>query len=350
MSSVLTEILDPLKTAPPEISDEYAKEVAWRYYGLRGNVSHLTSERDQNFHLRTFDGHEYVLKLANPAESHDVGIFQNLALMHIAEAAPHLPVPRVVKNLDGDHSFVLPVNDRQILVRLLTFLTGEQIYQAPRSAAQRYNIGRMSASLSHALHDFSHPAANHRILWDIQHARHLRKLLQHMTNDRDQNLATRFLDRFERHALPHLLRQRSQVVHNDLNPHNLLVQPDNPDIVAGILDFGDMVYTPLINDVAVTASYLVSTTGNPMEPVVDMLAGYQSVMPLYQDELILLPDLIATRYVMNVAITGWRAARYPENRDYILRNNRAAWMGLQSFETWGREDMQSFLLNAAAST
>lgn len=345
MSTVLEEILEPLKTAPPAASLEQAEEIARYYYGLEGKVSRLTSERDQNFYLQTNDGREFVLKLANPAESHDVAIFQNLALMHIAKVSPDLPVPRVISNLGGEHSFVLSVDGDAVLVRLLTFLSGDQLYRAPRSRAQRYNIGYMSASISRALHDFHHPAAGHRILWDIQNACSLSKLLSHLPDIDSRQLAASFLHRFEHHVLPFLPGLRTQVVHNDLNPHNLLVHPQNPDVVAGILDFGDMVCTQLINDVAVTSSYLLSTTSSPLEPVVDMLAGYQSVLALTRDELMLLPDLIATRYVMNVCITGWRAARYPENRDYILRNNRAAWAGLHCLNACKREDLQSYLLN-----
>ena len=31
------------------------------------------------------------------------------------------------------------------------------------------------------------------------------------------------------------------------------------------------------------------------------------------------------RLAMVVAIGGWRAARYPDNADYILRNNALSW-------------------------
>ena len=46
------------------------------------------------------------------------------------------------------------------------------------------------------------------------------------------------------------------------------------------------------------------------------------MLPLQAAELDILFDLIATRMVLTVAITGWRAARYPENAAYILRNNQ----------------------------
>src|SRR5690606_34005145 len=118
---------------------------------------------------------------------------------------------------------------------------------------QRFNIGRMSARLAWALRDFSHPAADHQTLWDIRNAGMLRDLMAHIPDPSNRALAERFLDRYDSevsHALPAM---RSQVVHNDFNPHNLLVQAAAAESIAGILDFGDMVYTALINDVAVTA-------------------------------------------------------------------------------------------------
>ena len=64
------------------------------------------------------------------------------------------------------------------------------------------------------------------------------------------------LDRFDSIA-PQFPDWRWQVVHNDLNPHNVLCAPDAPDRIAGVLDFGDMVRTPLVCDLAVAAAYRI---------------------------------------------------------------------------------------------
>jgi hypothetical protein len=53
-------------------------------------------------------------------------------------------------------------------------------------------------------------------------------------------------------------------------------------------------------------------------------------------------DLIAVRQVVSVAIGTWRAQRYPDNRDYILRNSQAAWRGMERFATLDRADAQSY--------
>jgi hypothetical protein len=40
---------------------------------------------------------------------------------------------------------------------------------------------------------------------------------------------------------------------------------------------------------------------------------------------------------MTIVISSWRAARYPANRNYILRNNAAAWARLRRMATLSRD-------------
>jgi hydroxylysine kinase len=170
----------------------------------------------------------------------------------------------------------------------------------------------------------------------------VRGLLDHIPDPQQRGLARRFLDSFERHAQPVLNQLRAQVIHNDLNPHNVLVCAQNPDRIAGIIDFGDMVQAPLVNDLAVAAAYHPTQAGHALAAMADLVAGYDAEQPLEDEELALLYDLIAARMVVSVAISGWRAARHPENRDYILRNNRLAWIGLQSLASISRAQAQDF--------
>ena len=94
--------------------------------------------------------------------------------------------------------------------------------------------------------------------------------------------------------------------------------------IAGIIDFGDLTFTARVNDLAIAAAYQVADSDDPLAPACDVIAAYHAVTPLDLIELDVLFDLIATRIVMTVVISSWRAIRYPENRDYILRNNQAA--------------------------
>jgi hydroxylysine kinase len=61
------------------------------------------------------------------------------------------------------------------------------------------------------------------------------------------------------------------------------------------------------------------------------------VLPLEAAEFRVLFDLIATRMAMTIVISSWRAAIYPANRNYILRNNAAAWARLRRMAILSRD-------------
>ncbi|CAM5211943.1 aminoglycoside phosphotransferase [Bosea thiooxidans] len=346
MTSQISETSVLLDTASPELSLRDVERIARDVFGLAGEASELTGERDRNYHLRAGDAH-YVLKVSNPAEDPQVIDFQTRALLHIAAVDPGLPVPRLRPTRTGAADWLLEgPGQAPRLVRVLSFLQGLPMHKASPSLSLQQNLGLHAARLDLALRGFFHAGAGHELMWDLKHANTLRPLLEHISNPAQRALAARVLDSFERHALPMLPGLRAQVIHNDLNPHNVLVAPDDHSRIAGIIDFGDMVHAPLINSLAVAAAYQVSETGHPLEMVAAMVAAYHQLVPLEPVELDLLFDLITTRMVLTVAISGWRAARYPENHAYILRNNLQAWARLTRCDTLDRTDAQAYLRQA----
>ncbi len=338
MLEPLPEIGDVLVSAPPEVSEADAARIALERFGIGGDVARLTSERDGNFRIAEAGGRSFVLKVANPAEPPEVTNLQTEALLHLERTDPALPVPRVVWTIDGKTEFRIPLGGGlQPVVRMLTFLEGEPLHRVRSGAPQREAIARCLARLALALRDFDHPAAEHDLLWNIANARRLRPLLPAIADPRLLALAERSLDLFEREIRPKLQGLRRQVVHNDFNPHNLLMDPADHNRVSGILDFGDIVRTALVIDVAVAASYHVLPEGDPLEPIASFAAAYHSVLPLEPAELDVLFDLVSVRLVTTVAITNWRALRQPENAAYILRNNPPARAALQHLAEVDRE-------------
>jgi Ser/Thr protein kinase RdoA (MazF antagonist) len=332
-----------LAAPPPVFSVAEAEALAWDYFGLRGTASPLTSERDANFRIRN-DAGSHVLKIANPAEAPEVTNLQTMALLHIEHVDPTLPVQRVRPSIHGRHEEILrDTAGRPMVLRLFSYLEGEPLSMVARSAGQRRGIGSALARLGNALRDLKHPAADHELVWDIKHASRLRQYLPYIEGDDRRALVERVIIAFDTHVQPLMPSLRWQFVHSDLNPSNVLVRKDRPDEVAGILDFGDMVYTPLINDLAVASSYQLGQQGNPLADAGDFIRAYHETNPLTATELELLYDLIAARMATTACITSWRAARYPENRDYILRNAPRAWAGLKAFADMPRQAAQDYL-------
>jgi Ser/Thr protein kinase RdoA (MazF antagonist) len=330
----------PVSSTPIEVAERLCSE----RFGLKATARRLSSERDENFHLRAPDGQEFLLKITNAAEDRMVTDFQTRALEHVAGADESLPIPRLVRSLDGDLQVLFGVEgERSRVVRLMTFIQGSILHDAKRSAAQCRNLGSTLGRLDLALRDYVHRGSGHELRWDLKHAAALRPLLPEIVDAGRRALATLFLDNFEAYALPVLPSLRSQVIHNDFQPSNILVDANAAEEVVGIIDFGDMVEAPLINDVAVAGAYHLACPPEPLGYSVALVGAFNDVVPLMRNEVEILFDLMATRLVMTVTITNWRAARHPENSAYILRNASAAWRALERCATLPRGQAQSIL-------
>ena len=319
-----------LATAPPVIAMADVADLLARHYGISGDLAALTSERDLNIRVTTAAG-RFVLKFANSAEPCAVTDFQIAALVHLEASA--LPVPRVIRSLAGETALHGPFG----MARLLTYLDGAPMFTTPNSPQRCANMGRLAARLATGLRDFHHKGSGHVLLWDIKHATQLRPLLPMIDADH-RALATECLDRFDRDVAPRLALCRMQVAHNDLNQHNLLVNPAMPDTVIGVLDFGDMVHTHLICDAAVALCYQIDPAA-PLDSLTRFARAYHTVTPLTAVEAGLLRDLAATRMLTSLAIASARVARYPENAAYILRNLPAAAAGLAALANAPRQPL-----------
>lgn len=347
MNDAIPAIGEMLRSSPPVMSDDEAVCLARDLFGVSGRVRRLTAERDLNFHLVADDGREFLLKITNPAEPRGVTDLQTQALLHIERNSPALPVPRVQRALDGKPQAIWtsPAGSGGV-VRLLSFLQGEQLYRLRQTSMQRHNLGQCLARLDLALCDFKHPTADHDLLWDIKNASRLRSLLPATAETSLRDLAKTFLDIFDADISPALPALTWQVIHNDFNLHNILADPSSPDTISGILDFGDMVRTPRIVEVAVAAAYHISQDGHPLRNAAEIVGAYHAVSPLSSAELDVLYELIAIRLVTTIVITNWRAARYPENSTYILRNNPPARAGLLRFAGLSRAQSRAYLAQA----
>ncbi|RUX22545.1 phosphotransferase [Mesorhizobium sp. M7A.F.Ca.US.011.01.1.1] len=308
------------------LTAQEAVEIMESCYGLNVEAQRLSGEKDSNFHVTDEDGNEFLLKIVNPGEDPAVTNMHTASLQHIERVDPGMPIQRVVPNLVGRPEFILdyrPGDSRT--VRLVTFTKGVLQRKTPQTPDQRHNIGVMLARLQEALVDFHHPAENHYSTWDLKNILSLNEMFDDIKDGMRRTELLRWVDLFRAEVLPRVTHLRAQVVHNDLNSDNVIVDTVDTDKVAGIIDFGDMVRTPVVFDVAVAAAYQLTESETPLDDACDFLRGFHSRRPLLPAEIDILFTPIVARMVTRIAITEWRAGRFPENRKYILRNTPLAW-------------------------
>lgn len=333
-----------------------AEDLARHRYGLDATAARLATEKDDTFRLEAevtgaADGRarpgagvarrRWILKVAHPAEPAAEIDFQTALLAHVARAEPALPVPRVAQDLQG-HNWAM-ITDRagqHRAVRLLTWCPGIPLDRIPSSPAQRRATGELLARLRHATAGFTHPADSPVVAWDVQHLPRLRPLLANIPDPGRRAQLARGLDRF---ALieDQLAGLRRQVLHNDFNKSNLLADPDRPEVLTGIIDFGDATRTAIAIDVATALlNHLPRDagpgeqdrlTGDIFHDGRDVLQSYLSWADLTPDELRLIPHLVMARVVTRALISTHRAAQFPDNAAYLLRNTEPGWAQLDWF-------------------
>ena len=314
-----------LQTPAPDFSTQQASALLRDHYGIEASLQSLASERDQNYLVTSRDGEKSVLKIANTSESAAITDFQIRGLLHVARTATDFEVPTVIATKEGELMFEVELDSGSVHgVRLLSWLDGVPLQHAQGVGSMARQTGACLAKLGIALSGFEHPASDYPLLWDIRNAASLERLLPQVTDEQLRKLCEQRLERFRDVVAPQLENLRSQVIHNDMNPSNVLVDSTNVNHVSGVIDFGDMVFSRLVNDAAVGAAYFCAAEEDPFVEVVKFLGSYAGILPLTEDEIVLLPDLILTRHLTTVMITHWRASMYPDNADYILRSEPRA--------------------------
>jgi hydroxylysine kinase len=304
-------------TSAPVSCDE-ASKFAREFYGLDAGATRLTGERDENFKLSCADGSQYVLKIASAAEAPEVTDLPTAALLHVERADPSFPCPRVLRNRDGlTQSSYRDASGSQRTARILTYLQGKTLRSSARSRGQRAACGRVAARLGLALRGFSHPAAARPLIWDVKHVGRTLGLLEELRDFPAKDHVVALISRIDARIQAEFGGLRQQVIHNDMNDMNVLVDPVDEDTVAGVIDFGDLVHTALVADVAILAADQIDTRqAPPRDSITDVVMAYHGITPLLPQELAMLNPLIAGRLLADVVIASWHRRRNPAGNHY----------------------------------
>jgi Ser/Thr protein kinase RdoA (MazF antagonist) len=322
----------PLESIPRFAAAD-ASDVARREFGIGGRISALPSERDQNFLITDADGGKFVLKIANLNDAPELLDFQNKAMRHVAEALTDCRVQSVVPSLQGADLTTIGngITAAPHCVRMLTWIEGEVLANAATRGRSLYeSIGASMAKIDAALCRFTHPAMRRVLQWDLRQAGMARENASHLSLDRRARVERIFLqwDEIDWAALRH------SVIHGDANDYNVLVGAGR---MVGLLDFGDMLHTSTVCDLAIALAYAMLNEKEPLSVAAQVIRGYHRCYPLTDAEQQALFPLILSRLGMSVCYSAHNRARNPDD-PYQVVTEAAAWELLDKLELCSPED------------
>ncbi|WP_143306068.1 aminotransferase class III-fold pyridoxal phosphate-dependent enzyme [Chitinophaga vietnamensis] len=289
-----------------------------QHYGMTATAKELEGYDESNFLLKDDQGHAYICKVAGPGHDPYFLDAQVKILEHLAASKVQQQVQRVLRNKAAEALTSLP---GQHYMRILTWLEGEPLVTVTHIRPLQQSIGAFLGNMDQALQTFAHPAMHRHISWDISQALEARQHLMHIKDPEKKRLAAYFLLQFETEVAPALPFLRKAYIHNDANDYNILVQGQQ---IAGLIDFGDMVHTALINNLAIACTYLMLDAADPLEAATAAVAGYHASYALTPQETDLLYYLIAARLCISVSTSAKHAANN-SNNDFHFITEKAAW-------------------------
>lgn len=298
---------------PPCLDEGRVAAHVLEHFGFSGEWRVLGGEREQNFRLRTTDGSTYVVKIATPDEDRAGLMFQCEALEHVRRADPDLAVPRVCRTLEGGVlTDITDADGRLHPMRILSFVSGSTIldrfdrHGAHLSLADLCTLGIAHGRLARALQGFRHPAVLRPMPWDIANGLVLGDWLQDFIPDEIRADIRPVLDSLANITCETLSRLRSQIIYHDFHESNVLVR-DEPHLdVLGVIDFGDMIFGAVIQDVAVAVASLIHWSPDPVTAAAALVQGYQRHMPLEAADLAVLRELVLARMTLQVALVNYQ--------------------------------------------
>ena len=298
------------------------KNLLQSVFGFKNPEVKALDGYDNKNYLVKHNGQRFIFK-TYPEKTMDRALLkaENDTLLFLRENGfDNIPEP--IPFSDGSLLKLLKVDGQPSWCRMLSFLEGKFMGDVTASENLVASLGSFLAKLDKTLQPFDHLALRARQWpWDLQYVHLNKKYLDAIPHSRKRSLVRYFFQQYEQQVLPILPNLRKSVIHNDANEWNILVTDGK---VSGLIDFGDLAHSYLINEVAIALTYVCYDKEDPLEWSKPLLKAYHQELPLTEKEIALLYYLVAARLCTSVCNSAHAAKTNPDNQ-YAQTSDQKAW-------------------------
>ncbi|GAB1453825.1 hypothetical protein MASR2M47_38810 [Draconibacterium sp.] len=295
--------------------------LAKNYKLINPKIKKLVGYDSVNFKVET-GSEKFILKIyPNEKEKIDFAEAENEVLLHLQKNENN-KFPAPIKNNNDEFLTSFKVENSAKTARLLTFLEGEFLGDAEHSLELFESFGKFLAEMDLNLKDFqNYVIAARQNKWDLQYFLLNEKYITHITNPAERKIVAYYFLQYKQNVLPLLPSLRKQIIHGDANDWNVLTQNGT---VSGIIDFGDVCFSQLINELAIAITYAIMGKDEPIKWAVPIISSYHKILHLEVKEIDILYGLVAARLCTSVCNSANEKVENPENK-YTQISEKPAW-------------------------
>ena len=325
------------------IAEKEIGEALALHYDLHGSLEPLNGYDEQNLLLTSGNNERYICKISTPEHDRYFLDAQVAITDHLQASPVAAYFQRHIRNRQNEPVTHLEIAGREYYLRVLNYLEGDFMVDLPdHEPALLESIGTVLGKMDASLAGFRHHGMHRHYEWDISNAADVNQFIPSIKNHEQRRIAGYFLLQFEAEVLPVLHKLRKAYIHNDANDYNVLVKNGT---ISGLIDFGDMVYAPLINNVAVACTYAMLGKEDPVSAAIHVTAAYHQQHALKPAETDLLYYLVAARLCISVCRSAYKRETESENEHHYI-TERPAWQLLEKLVAINPLRMQHALREA----
>ena len=301
-------------------------------FGIDASLESLDGEYDLNFFANA-SSKKYVLKVMRVGCEPDFINMQCAAIRMLN--GKNLCTPEIIPTVSG--ADFASVNDEEGNLRLVWVIKAKsgvcysKIY--PRPIDFIYDLGKKIGGLNKALKEFDHPYLDRDFKWNLMESNWITDYLYLITDNDRKDILIEIIEEYN--SVLHKAKKLPQfAIHNDLNDHNILATSDISEgvKVSGIIDFGDMIRSPHICELAISCAYIALDQENPIKTIADLVGSYHTKNPLTELDLDLLFIFLKMRLAVSVVNSTMMSKENPDDA-YITISQAPAWRFLdQKFD------------------
>jgi ethanolamine-phosphate phospho-lyase len=276
------------------------------------NVNYLVKTKTAQYIFKTYNYSEDTFEMVDA---------ENKTLFFLQKSAQN-KYPTPIQYSDGSFIKILNIKGEKQICRMLTFLEGEFLGDIKHTKQLIQSFGDTLAATDLKLRGFkNYTIAAKQWEWDIQYLTLNEKYIDAIQQPNDRNLVRYFFQQFKENVIPIAPTLRKQIIHNDANDWNVLATNGE---ISGIIDFGDLAHTFLINELAAAIPYVCFNKEHPLEWASLVIKSYHKKLPLQEKEVKVLYYLIAARLLISVCNSAHSKVNDPEN-SYASISEKSAW-------------------------
>ena len=281
-------------------------------------LSRLNSERDINLLIKGAGTKQYVVKISNPKESPAHLEYQDLLINHLRL---NIELRKIYPEIL--HKKILFYKDRyerKCAVRVLTYIDGNMYAKSKNSDHTEKSLGKLLALQSNQLQSFINNQAIRKFEWDPSDIRWTKKFIN-LFKDANKTIIKNTIDEHEKFVFKNIKNLKHAVTHGDPNDYNIVVKKEK---IIGFIDFGDSIYAPVINDLAISLSYALMGAKNFYKTLQNIVGTFNEFYKLTDQDIYSLLSLIKSRLVITLVMAAKQRKKYPDNK-YLSISEKNAW-------------------------